>query len=376
LLAAEAAVVDARRYPYFVDAVALVRRRYGVDPVLLAERLRWPLEAGLRRLGEAVRRGRAPEPAAGVVEEVLSFLYAALLAAASGSRWLVSRLALAEAERAYSMLRVEPDSTVAVVARLSGLRSLRYSPGLYREPVAVVNGVPVYREYNFSLTLVEYVSAASRLLGDAAWKPVNLPVRRGLVYLDKQRLARLAKEKLMSYIEERVAGLAAEVDLERLRSIASGELEKLRELERPRLRGAGGRVKLPEGVIVEEAFPPCMAEILARARRGEHLSHHERFAIATFMLNIGADVDTVVDVFRSMPDFNEKITRYQVEHLAGLRGSGKKYRTYSCEKMRTLGLCKADCGTRSPVQAYYRRLRQALHKRGAGEPGSGEAGKG
>ena len=61
-------------------------------------------------------------------------------------------------------------------------------------------------------------------------------------------------------------------------------------------------------------------------------------------------------MFRNMPDFNEKITRYQVEHLAGLRGSGKRYRTYSCEKMKSLGLCKADCGTRSPIQAYYRIL--------------------
>ena len=362
----QVALVDGRLFPYFVEPLELIRRRYGVDPVTLASRLGFVLERGFERLREAVVRGRAPRPAERLEDEVLSFLFASLLALASGSRWLVSRLALAEAERGYQQLLSAPDEVVSQVARLTGLRSVRFRPGLYREPIALVNGVPVYREFNFSVSFVEYVSAARRLLGDQRWKPVNLPVRRGEVYLDKARMARLVKETLMVYVENLIIGLAGKVDVDGLRRLAAGYLEKIGELEKPRLRG-GGRVRVEKGVIVEEAFPPCMAEILARARRGEHLSHHERFAIATFLLNIGADVDRVVDVFRSMPDFNERITRYQVEHLAGLRGSGKRYRTYSCETMRSLGLCRADCGTRSPVQAYYRNLRSASR----GEAGDG-----
>ncbi|MDW8011110.1 MAG: hypothetical protein RMH84_05920, partial [Sulfolobales archaeon] len=52
------------------------------------------------------------------------------------------------------------------------------------------------------------------------------------------------------------------------------------------------------------------------------------------------------------------IARYQVEHLAGLRGSGKRYRTYSCEKMKSLGLCVAECSTRTPLQYYRRAVRE------------------
>lgn len=363
-----AAVADLRVYPFLGDALELVARRYGVGVEVLASR-RGLVELGLERLRAAVKRGQVPEPRDRLEEEMVSFLFAGLLSLLSGSRWLVSRLALAEAERAYRRLLREPDEVVALVARGAGLRGLVQRPGLYREPVALVNGVIVYREFGFGLPVHDYVSAAARLLGDDAWRLSNLPVSRGTVYLDKERTARLAKEAIMAHVESYITGLGERVDAGLLGERLAWALEEVKKLEGARFRPSrSGRVELPKGVVVEEAFPPCMAWILERARRGEHLSHHERFAIATFLLNIGAEIDYVVDVFRNMPDFKEKITRYQVEHLAGLRGSGKKYRTYSCEKMKTLGLCKADCGSRSPVQEYYRRLRRIARGGGTAQP--------
>ena len=357
---AASAVVDSRRYPYFVDPVDLARRRYGMHPLSILERRRDIVGRGAERLLAAVHRGMAPKPLERFEEEVLSFYAAAVVARSTGSRWIVSRLAIAEAERAARLMRGEEDEVVARLARLAGLRSVNFSLNLYREPVMVVNGVPVYKVYSYSLSFVEYVRVARRLLGDDAWRPVNMPVRRGLVYLDRGRMERIVKEALYYHIESLIFSLDVPLSGETpdwLREAAS----KVGEAASKRLPGARGRgrtVAVAPGEVAEEAFPPCIKEILLAARRGEHLSHHQRFALATFLLNIGAEIDYVVDVFRSMPDFNERITRYQVEHLAGLRGSGKKYRVYSCEKMRSLGLCRAECGTRTPIQAYYRNLRK------------------
>ncbi len=353
------AVIDMRMFPYFGDPERVAMTRYGMSAIDVVVRLSEVADRGFERLRGAVTRLRIPEPAENVETEVLSFYAAALLAAASGSRWAISRLALAEADRAYRLLEGAEDSLTASVARLAGVRSFKYlgSRG-YSEPIALVNLVPVSRMYPYSVSFVEYVAVGRRLLGDDAWRPVNLPVRGGTVYLDKHHAVRLVKEALNTFIEERILELGSQLDKSRLEALQPW-VEKVQQVlaEKRKPRTRGGRIEVPKGVVVEEAFPPCMRDILERARRGEHLSHHERFAIATFLLNIGAEVDYVVDVFRNMPDFKEKMTRYQVEHLAGLRGSGKKYRTYSCEKMRTLGLCKTDCGTRSPIQAYYRALR-------------------
>jgi DNA primase large subunit len=73
----------------------------------------------------------------------------------------------------------------------------------------------------------------------------------------------------------------------------------------------------------------------------------------------------VLELFKHAPDYNERIARYQIEHLAGLKGGRKKYSVYSCEKMKTLGMCVADCGTKTPVQYYLKQVRRSF--KGAGK---------
>jgi DNA primase large subunit len=71
------------------------------------------------------------------------------------------------------------------------------------------------------------------------------------------------------------------------------------------------------------------------------------------MLSIGKNTDEIVGLFHSAPDFNERITRYQIEHLAGKKGGGIKYHVPSCEKLLNESLCFAteECnGIINPVQ--------------------------
>jgi DNA primase large subunit len=117
--------------------------------------------------------------------------------------------------------------------------------------------------------------------------------------------------------------------------------------------------EMPKEVIMD-AFPPCIRELRASALAGRHMSHVGRFALTSFLINSGMTVDAVVDCFRSASDFNERMTRYQAEHIAGGRGSRTKYIPPKCETLRTHGVCpEMDeiCRTlrrRHPL-AYYRR---------------------
>ncbi|HIQ56105.1 MAG TPA: hypothetical protein EYH59_05450, partial [Pyrodictium sp.] len=184
-------------------------------------------------------------------------------------------------------------------------------------------------------------------------------VVQGYVYLVKRQIARLLKEAITIHVERSITDF--HIESKTLPSLVKDYVETIKDLlskhRKPKIVKANGKkcfVKLSEGMVLNEAFPPCMKSIYDALLRGENLSHHQRFAIATFMLNIGATIDQVIDLFKNAPDFNEKTTRYQVEHLAGLRGSQKKYLTYSCEKMQALGLCRGDCGVRNQIVAYYR----------------------
>lgn len=100
-------------------------------------------------------------------------------------------------------------------------------------------------------------------------------------------------------------------------------------------------------------YPPCVKHALEVMGKGENLSHSARVMLATYMLAIGKPVDEIVTMYENAPDFNEKITRYQVEHLAGMKGSRTKYSVPSCDKLRNGNLCfaTAECdGIINPIQ--------------------------
>jgi len=104
-------------------------------------------------------------------------------------------------------------------------------------------------------------------------------------------------------------------------------------------------------------MPPCIMQILAKIRSGEDVGHVENLAIASYMVNVGYGVDEIIDVFKDRGDSNEKIARYQVEHITGMRGSRVKYKPPSCSKMRSYGLC-VEGGARCP-----RKIRNPLNYR-------------
>jgi len=51
----------------------------------------------------------------------------------------------------------------------------------------------------------------------------------------------------------------------------------------------------------------------------------ERFALTTFLVNIGMPIDQMVSFYTDVTDFDESKTRYQIEHIAGLKGNRTKY---------------------------------------------------
>jgi DNA primase large subunit len=67
--------------------------------------------------------------------------------------------------------------------------------------------------------------------------------------------------------------------------------------------------------------------------------HKELFSLAAFMVGRRYSKEEILSVLAERPDYNERIARYQIEHIAGERGSRTKYRPPSCGTMRTYGLC-------------------------------------
>ncbi|MEM0128137.1 MAG: hypothetical protein QXO03_03510 [Thermoplasmatales archaeon] len=92
------------------------------------------------------------------------------------------------------------------------------------------------------------------------------------------------------------------------------------------------------GPLNESSFPPCLKEIIEEMKKGVNVSHAGRFYLVTFLHRIGLPNDEIMKYFGDVPDYAEKITRYQVEHITGT-GKGREYSVPSCQTLASLGLC-------------------------------------
>jgi len=69
-------------------------------------------------------------------------------------------------------------------------------------------------------------------------------------------------------------------------------------------------------------------ELIERAKKGIHLTHHQRLALAFELIANGYFDDEIVEIFRNQDDFNENKTRGQLKQIRE-----KGYRPYKTENL-------------------------------------------
>ncbi|MEM2256487.1 MAG: DNA primase regulatory subunit PriL, partial [Candidatus Bathyarchaeia archaeon] len=188
-------------------------------------------------------------------------------------------------------------------------------------------------------------------LRDKKWKLVNRTLAHGYVYLTKTETARLLSEEVRRHIEKRL-----EIgEIPKLPQKIAEIVEKLKNLTLEKVSKA--EIEGIPKTIKKEAFPPCITTLYEAAQKGRHLSHIARFTLTTFLVNIGMPIENIIDLFRNSSDFNERLTRYQVEHIAGERGSRTRYKPPKCQTLKTHGICTTSDGLCSRINhplKYYR----------------------
>lgn len=335
---------DIAKYPFLRDAAEEVRREDLDIQSLESPELGSIIKRAIERIEEALKNN-PPQVSYRKLEEdieIPSFPVAVIIAAASGSNYIKRRYALAEAIRSYNLLREEKREKFLEVAKAFNWR------------IRLCDDTIGDRRFDFAVFFTDYLRNI-KLFHESSFKLVNRPLLKGEVFLTKREAARLLLEEIRRRIEER---LNADV-----RSKLPEKL--LNQIEDLKRRYAGHIKETPfedfTGEMVTEAFPPCIEHLLSDAKEGRHISHLGRFTLTSFLLNIGMKPSEVVDIFRSSSDFNERLTRYQVEHIAGARGSGTRYIPPSCETLRTHGLCPGLSelcrGVKHPLAGYRRRIR-------------------
>ncbi|MBU0636414.1 hypothetical protein KKE06_05295 [Candidatus Micrarchaeota archaeon] len=180
-------------------------------------------------------------------------------------------------------------------------------------------------------------------------KLVNQPIEKGLVFLPENDFARFLSEMAREKTRDSLPVA--------LPSIPKNLVEVARQLKEQLVHRQKKAFSFAlAGKLDPNAFPPCIAKIYANLLEGKNVGHAARFNVATFLVAIGFAPGQIVELFKKTPNFNEKVTRYQVERIAG-RGKAR-YAPSSCAKIRSYNLCLAHCPVSHPLQFYERELKK------------------
>ena len=243
--------------------------------------------------------------------EVFSFLLAVILLKLSSKSTLVNRFALAEAQRAEKFLESDLGDNKSDSKRLA----IKIIGDLFSVEIGE-------RDNDFVVHIQDYIQHSIKF-HEREWKLVNRRVEEGFVFLNKHQTVRLIRQKLTEHIKSKIIQANTPQMIQGLESITADIIELAKKFE--------------GNVVYSGEYPPCIKHAIKVLEDGENLPHSGRFMLATFLLARGKSIQEIAPLFKNAPDYNEKITLYQLNNLAG--SSGTKYTCPSCVKLNTQDLC-------------------------------------
>jgi len=184
----------------------------------------------------------------------------------------------------------------------------------------------------FRVLALDFIRSNSHLSGPR-YRLAFQDIKDGWVYLDKSVLSKVLREHFVTRIKEFYDSLNATVPVEIL-----GDLHDLVQYIADQWIAIKGKRTTDLGSVDQSLFPPCIKEYLIEVRDGVNLPHMARFTMVSFLHKIGMQNPEIMSLFKTAPDFNQRITEYQVDHVTG-QISGTEYSPPKCEVLRSNHVC-------------------------------------
>lgn len=315
------------KYPFTEEAGEEVLKDFNLDNLNdeFLEKTEHRIEAALKDSDDPKKHRRMIEDAweNTLIQEIVSYPLTKITAALSSDRYISRKVAGNEAAKTQHYLEMEDSKTGREIAQ---------------EILPIEETESQEKPYRISVK--DYLDRKPR--GDQ-YKLVNMPLKKGFVYPEKDDLNKLTSQHVYRSIIDAEAPDNPPKELERL----SNEVKKYR---------SDTYTSEDYGAPEIKAFPPCMKKIYNNLQAGKEVGHQPRFVLATFMVNIGMSIEQMLKPYRGQPNFDEEKTRYYLRHAKGEEGGGTEYNAPSCDKIKSYGLCVQDCNTSHPLSYYkYRK---------------------
>lgn len=271
------------------------------------------VEMALERIKTALKDGKLPKTAvfheSDSLKEIASYAAARMILGHMRNRYLTNKYAVAESKRTMAYLQDESENGIETLAGEFGIKTKNAGNSIL---------VPVYTYVKYCPKSVDY-------------KLINREVKDGQVSVNIHERKRMIEEAVRKHIEKipLVKNPPKEI---------KAASEKLKEFL-PKIEVANVPFTMGSG-----DHPPCIEKLLESIKKHENLGHQARWYLAVYLLKAGMPVETMVSLYSNLPDFNDKITRYQIEHA-----KNKEYAVPACASIVSYGLCCATCRIGSPL---------------------------
>ncbi len=335
------------KYPFLADAGQYLKdqgftlEQFGTDPDLkhlvdkAFDRIQVAADGRIYKsdlIGDRVTKDEA------LPREIFSFLLAIVLLKLSGMHTLIKRFAMQESRRAQKQLENNlkisnnPSGGVILTDEQKSMRDMiakiikEISNVEISKPEEKDEGKYTSSQDEWLVNVSDYLERSIQF-HEREWKLINRKVENGKVYLTSKQTVRLIRKELGKYIESKFSKAKTPEMIPGLENYVT----KLVLLAK----------KFVTYTVTTGEYPPCIKHAIEELEKGENLPHSGRFMLGTFLLSKGHSVEQIAPLFKNAPDYNERVTLYQLNHLAGASGSGTKYICPSCEKLKTQDLCFA-----------------------------------
>ncbi len=184
----------------------------------------------------------------------------------------------------------------------------------------------------FSVYFVDFIRYSKKLTGNA-YRLVFHPLSGGRVEVESKILVNLYRERFVESAFNFLGSISKPNALDAMTELGEFISSVKQDYLNRRKKEA-----VDLGSVDSSKFPPCISEYLKLMREGVNLPQMARFTLVSFLHKVGMSSTEVIALFRSAPDFNEKITTYQVNHITG-QISGTVYSPPKCAVLLSNHIC-------------------------------------
>ena len=236
--------------------------------------------------------------------DITTFLVACLLLSKSKVRVIAGKFALKEAMRMEKHLAEDRQS------------------GITQYMLEYLFGTILGHDGNHTLIpMANYISRCHRY-GDRSWSLVNMRVTGGMVRVEPKQARRLAREDMVTQVKDMIRNIPPFVAPDTFDAFVT-KLQNMEDTYRAHERGIG-----------KHGDPPCISHMIRELEEGCNLNNTGRFTLGVYMHQKGNTPEETNELFRSAPDYSERVTMSKLRHLAG-----RNYSCPNCKYVKDAGLC-------------------------------------